>query len=371
MKHPLFITIAIAFALGACGKTGPAPAAAARPPLLLAAQDLFTVQAGTLASGPLITGTIEPERRADLRAEVSAVVLQVLKDNGDRVKRGDMLVRLDDTAIRDNLASVQEAVRAASLSFEQAGRVLQRLKTLHESGMASTQQLEDAQIRQDAARSELAASKTRLVQSRQQLDRTTARAPFDGVVSERKVSNGDTAQPGKELLKVIDPASLRFEGRVAADALTQIKPGQAVHFQVSGSTKQEFSGVIKRISPAANASTRQIEVLVDFANGQQPQLAGLYAEGRVEAASRSALMLPALVLAREGDKTFVWRVQQGKVQKISVILAGRDPRSGDFVLQSGVSAGEQLIRNPGTNLKDGQPVQMASAAPKAAASAGK
>ena len=73
----------------------------------------------SLTSGPSITGSIQPERRADVRAEIQATVLQVLKENGDTVKRGDLLVRLDDTAIRDSLASAEAASRAAGLANEQ------------------------------------------------------------------------------------------------------------------------------------------------------------------------------------------------------------------------------------------------------------
>ncbi len=360
MNYPVIFTLALALSLSACSKVAP-NASSAKPTLLVAAHDVFTLQPGSLTSGPTITGSIEPERRADLRAEVPAVVLQVLKDNGDKVRRGELLVRLDDTAIRENLASAQEAVRAASLSFDQSGRVWQRLRTLRESGMASVQQLEDAQAREDAARSELSAAKARVVQARQQLERTLARAPFDGVVSERKVSVGDTTQIGKELLKVMDPASLRFEGRVSADAVGQIKPGQAVHFQVSGSGAQEFSGTVKRINPAANATTGQIEVLVGFADSHRLQLAGLYAEGHIEASARPTLMLPALVLAREGDKAFVWRLSQSRLQKVAVLLGQRDLRSGDYVALGGVNAGDLLLRNPGPSLKDGQPVQLAGA----------
>jgi RND family efflux transporter MFP subunit len=374
MFRTLFVSLLFALMLLACSKTDPKAAVAADQTLLLSPQDLITLQNGTLASGPSITGTIAPERRADLRAEVSTVVLQVTKNNGDKVKRGELLVRLDDTAIRDSLASAQEAERAAGQSFDQSERAFQRLKTLRESGMASTQQLEDAEIRRNNAQSDLSAAKTRSVQARQQLERTLSRAPFDGIVSERKVSAGDTAQIGKELLKVMDPASLRFEGLVSADAIGQIRVGQGVHFRVNGYGTQEFTGVIKQISPSANASTRQLEVLVDFADGKQPKLAGLYAEGYVEAAGQSALLLPAMVLAREGDKTFVWRVTGGKLQKVSVMLGARDPRSGDFVLRSGLNAGDQLLRNPSTNLKDGQTVQITAAtapAPAVTASAGK
>ncbi|HEX4858329.1 MAG TPA: hypothetical protein VFV17_04870, partial [Usitatibacteraceae bacterium] len=86
------------FALAACGK-GPAKVDeknAAPAALQLSAEDLHVVKNNTLASGPAITGSIQPERRADLRAEISSVVVQVLRENGDAVRRGDLLVRLDD-----------------------------------------------------------------------------------------------------------------------------------------------------------------------------------------------------------------------------------------------------------------------------------
>lgn len=366
-----FFPLAVALLLCACNKTAPSAATAASQPLLIAAEDLVTLQSGGLAAGPTITGTVQPERRADLRAEVSAVVLQVLKDNGDSVQRGDLLVRLDDTAIRDSLASAEEAVRAAVQSFDQAERQFQRLKTLRESGMASTQQLEDAEIRRNNGQSDVSAAKTRVVQARQQLERTLARAPFAGIVSERKVSPGDTAQVGKELLKVMDPTSLRFEGLVSADAIGEVKVGQTVIFQVNGYGAQEFSGRVKRINPSANAATRQVEVVVEIATDKQPRLAGLYAEGRVETSRKTALVVPALALAREGDKVFAWRVQGGAVQKVAVTLGERDPRRGDYVVLGGVKEGEQLIRNPTSALKEGQKVEMraaAASAPSAAAS---
>ncbi len=370
--------LAMVLSLAGCSKDSAKADKAASPDslpaLLVAPQDLMTVQNNTLSMGPTLTGTVQPQRRADLRAEVSSVVVQVLKENGDRVRRGDLLVRLDDTAIRDSLNSAQEAQRAAVQSYEQAERQLQRLKTLRESGMASTQQLEDAENRRNTTQSDLAAAKTREVQARQQLQHTLISAPFDGIVSERKVSAGDTAQIGKELLKVMDPTSMRLEGLVSADAVAEVKVGQAVRFRVNGYGPQEFSGMVTRINPAANANTRQLEVLVEFSTGKQPQLAGLYAEGNIEASQQSALMMPSAALAREGDKTYAWRVKGGVVQKVSLVLGERDPRRGDFALRSGLSEGDQLIRNPTSALKDGQKVQLtaSTAAPAStAASAGK
>ncbi|MDX2220538.1 MAG: efflux RND transporter periplasmic adaptor subunit [Burkholderiales bacterium] len=345
-------------------KTAAAEPAKSGPSLLVAPEDLITLASSSLASGPSITGSVQPERRADLRAEIPAVVLQVLKENGDTVRRGEMLVRLDDTAIRDALASAEANVRASTQALEQANRQFERIKTLRGSGMASAQAFDDAETRKNNAQSELEAARTRVAQARQQLQRTEVRAPFDGVVSDRRVSAGDTAQIGKELLKVIDPSSLRLEGMVSADSVGAVKAGQAVSFRVNGYGEQVFAGKIRRVNPSANATTRQVELLVDFVDRNQPKLAGLYAEGQIETASAEGITLPASALVREGDKASVWRVnaKTSTLERTAVVVGERDNRTGNLVLKQGVAAGDRVIRHPSATLRDGQKIEFAKVA---------
>jgi RND family efflux transporter MFP subunit len=319
-------------------------------------------------------GSVQPERRADLQAEVSAVVKQVLKENGDPVRRGDLLVRLDDMSIRDTLTAAEAAQRAAEHALEQGERQFQRMSTLRLTGVVTVEQFEDAETKRNTEQSDLEAARTRVVSARQQLERTQVRAPFDGIVSERKVSAGDTAQLGKELLKVIDPRSLRFEGLVSADSIGEVKVGQRVMFRVHGFADREFLGTITKINPAANATTRQVEVLVGFADPtQRPEVSGLYAEGRIETRSSTALTIPATALVRDGDHAFAWRLTNGAVHKVSINVGDRDPRSGEFALAGGLTEGDQLIRYPTSTLRDGQAVEFAgrkavSSAPEAQAS---
>lgn len=358
-----------AFMLAGCGKGKAQPAGAAGKPaasLLLSTEDLLTLRRNVLATGPSITGSVQPERQADLRAEVAAVVLTVQKENGDSVRRGDVLMRLDDTAIRESLVSAEESERAASQAYEQAQRQFERMTSLNKDRLVSLQQVEDAQSRRDTARSDKEAAKTRVVTARQQLERTVIRAPFDGIVSSRQVSAGDTVQVGRELMKVIDPNSMRFEGFVSADSIGQLRVGQQVSFRVHGFADREFLGNISRVNPAANATTRQVEVLVSFADPkQQPQVAGLYAEGRIATRQSSVLMLPPTALVRDGDQAFAWRVHEGALHKAPLQVGERDPRSGEFVLQEGLSEGDTLLRYPTATLKEGQRIEL----PKAASAA--
>lgn len=360
LRH--LLPVLLSFLIIACNKPATDTKDAANQTLLLAAEDLLTVQSNALALGPAITGTVQPARRADLRAEVSTVVMQVLKENGDPVKRGELLVRLDETAIRDSQTSADESVRAAKQSLEQTERQLQRLTKLRESGMASTQQLEDTETRRNNATSELAAAKSRQAQAHQQMLRTEVRAPFDGIVADRKASVGDTAQVGKELLKVIDPHSMRFEGFVSADMVGQLSSGQAISFRINGYGNTEFAGTITRISPAANPLTRQVEVQVGInenaAVKARPLLSGLYAEGRIIAGG-NAITLPAASVQREGDKAYAWRVAGTELKKVALVLGPRDPRRGEYIVREGLTAGEQILRVPSVILRDGQPIELA------------
>jgi membrane fusion protein (multidrug efflux system) len=348
--------------VAACNKKeedgdGPAAPAAA---LLISPEDLLTIRSNALASGPSITGSVQPERRADLRAEVSAIVLAVLKENGDPVKRGDLLVRLDATSIRDSLTAAEASGAAAVQAYEQAERQYQRMLKLRETNVVSTQQLEDVEIRRNTAQSEREAAKTRVVTARQQLERTEVRAPFDGIVSDRKVSAGDTAQVGKELVKVIDPNSLRFEGLVSADNIGEVVAGQRVTFRVHGFADREFEGTVTRVNPAANSTTRQVEVLVSFADAKErPDVSGLYAEGRIESRSTSGLTIPGSALVREGDNAFAWRLTDRALQKATLVVGERDPRTGEYALRGGLSEGDKVLRYPTATLHDGQLVQIA------------
>jgi membrane fusion protein, multidrug efflux system len=347
--------------LAGCGKGGPDKgkdaAKDAGPPLLVSRDDVIVLRNNALNSGPSITGSVEPERRADLRAEVQAVVIAVLKENGDPVKRGDLLVRLDQTSIRDSLNSAQASMTAAGQAFDQAERQYQRMVTLRSTNVVSAQQLEDVEIRRNSALSEREAARARVVTARQQLERTEVRAPFNGIVSDRKVSAGDTAQVGKELVKVIDPSSLRFEGLVSADSIGEVEVGQPVWFRIHGFGEQDFTGKVTRVNPAANITTRQVEVLVSFDDArQQPNVAGLYAEGRVETRTTSTLALATATVVREGDSSYAWVVKEGKLHKVALTLGDRDPRSGAFAIKSGLSEGDQVLRFPNVSLKENQAV---------------
>ncbi|TDM09797.1 MAG: efflux transporter periplasmic adaptor subunit [Ideonella sp. MAG2] len=371
--HLALLTLAVLVGLSACGggKGGPeaasASASAAKPAvqLLVSPEDILTVgQSGAVGRGTLITGAIVPEKRADVRAELGAVVQQVLKENGDAVRRGEVLVKLDEATVRDSLNAAEESLRASTLSFEQSERQLQRVKSLQAQGMVSQQAAEDAEVRRNNANSDVLAAKARVVNARQQLQRTEVRAPFDGVVVERKVSVGDTVQVGRELLKVMDPRTLRLEGRVSADQLRDLRVGQSVRYSLNGYGTQRFEGRVQRVDAVANASTRQVEVVVALV-GDAPTVAGLFAEGEVltqTEAAQGKLVLPEGTVQALGGKSVVWRLgADSTLQRVEVQVDELDARHGWWPVKAGVQAGDRLLRNPTASLSPGQSFRLGGA----------
>ena len=353
------ICLVIGSALVACKKPDvEANKTAESVALSLGSEDIFQLGTSEHGTGPVISGSLQPEIRADLRAEVAAMVIKVHKENGEPVRKGDLLVSLDGSVLRDNLNSAEESLRAAAQSLDGAERQFQRIKSLQAQGMVSMQGLEESENKRNSAQSEFVASKARVAAAKQQLDRTEVRAPFQGVVSARKASAGDTAQIGKELIQVIDPSSMRFEGQVSADQMSILKVGQRVTFRINGvaQTGDQLgsSGRIKRIDGAANPITRQVSVIVEISGKDRPPVAGLFAEGVIETSTQSALMIPESCLRREGDKVFAWVLDSNKIVKRSIQLGDRDTRLGEWVVNSGLVAGEKILRTTSSSLKDGQ-----------------
>jgi len=354
--------LAAAFLLSACGGA-PAPDvtadAKADQPLLLVEQDVIVAEERAFGQGPVVSGSLQPEQRAQLRAEVAGIVLDVLHDNGDLVKDGDVLVRIDSTALRDQLLSAEASERAAKDALDQARRQLERMQTLSGKGLVTTQNLEEAESLRNQAQSALASAHARVVEARQQLSKTTVRAPFDGVVSARQVSAGDTAQLGKELLEVMVPGTMRLEGLIAADQVGRVNAGDAVEFRVNGYPGHAFRGRVDRVNPIANAATRQVGVMVDIEPTETDLVAGLYAEGRIEVARRDAVTAPESALLREGDDAFVWEIEDGILHRRQVETGEQDPRSGVVEILAGVEAGDRLLRRPLGALRDGARVEFA------------
>lgn len=339
----------------ACGggeeeETGQAP-----PPAVIGPENLAVALDTVLTAGPLLSGTLEPELAATVRAEVGGAVVAVLADDGQSVKRGQVLVRIDDIAVRDAYLSARAALRSAEATAQLARRNAERSARLQAGGAIAERDVEDAETNATTAEGTLADARARLASAEKQLSKTVLRAPFAGIVANVTVSEGDIVQSGGSLLSVIVPTSLRLEASIPVEDIAAIKPGADVSFTVSGFERRTFGGKIQLVSPAVDPTTRQVRVIVSIANKDRALVAGLFADGRVSTDRREAVVVPRAAIDNRGIRPLVVRLKGGKVERLEVETGLQDRVNERVEVRRGVAAGDTVLMGGAAGLPPGTP----------------
>ncbi|HEX9938715.1 MAG TPA: efflux RND transporter periplasmic adaptor subunit [Longimicrobium sp.] len=355
--------------LAACGaESGDAAQEKAPEAVQLGPEAVVVAQVQEIRTGPQLSGNLRAEREAQVRAQVGGQVLEVYADQGQAVRPGQPLARIDATALSDAATSAGTQVRSAELSVQMAQRNYERAQTLNQAGAMSDRDLETARNQLSQAQAALAGARSTRASASKQLGNTVVRAPIGGVVANRPVSAGDIVQPGAQLFTVVDPKSMRLEANVPADQLGQLQVGSPVRFTVTGYPGRAFTGSVQRIAPSADPATRQVPVVVAVPNAEGALVAGLFAEGRVESQSRQGIMVPAAAVDERGVAPAVLRLRGGKAERVAVTLGLRDGDTDTVEITGGVAAGDTLLvgaalgTTPGTRVT----VRGAGAAPAAA-----
>lgn len=341
-------------------KTGADSAAAAPATMNAGPENVVVVTRETVASGPIISGTLAAEREATVRAQIAGPVLSTNVDQGSRVARGTPMARIADNTFRDAFLSARGGLNTARTNFSLAQRELDRFTKLKEAGAVSERDFETAKLNFEAAESQVADAQARLSLAQKQLDDAQVRAPFAGIVSERHVNAGDVVSPGGAMFTIIDPSSMRLEGAVPAHQLSTIKTGVPVAFAVSGYPDRAFTGRISRINPAADATTGQVKVVVSIPNAKGGLVAGLFAEGRVQSERHDAPVIPASAVDVRGVRPWVLRLKNGVADRVEVELGIKDEDTEKYEVLSGIAAGDTLLVGAAQGITPGTPVRISA-----------
>ncbi|HUF34945.1 MAG TPA: efflux RND transporter periplasmic adaptor subunit [Gemmatimonadales bacterium] len=345
-------------ALAGCkGEKGASAPPATEPVITLGPENLSVVELSELRSGPAVSGSLEPQQAATVRAQVAGSVLRAEVDAGQRVKRGALLATMDDTAVRDAYLSARSAVRSAEAALELARRNAERAERLGQAGALAERDLESARWEATNAEGAVADARARLASASDQLSDTRVRAPFDGIVSERQVDPGDVVQLGAELFTIVDPRSLRLEAAVPAEQIGRLQVGTPVEFTVGGLGRR-ITGRIERINPVVDPATRQVRIYVSIPNVNQGLAAGLFAEGRVSTDTKRAVAVPVGAVDSRGTTPTLHLLKQGRVTEVTVRLGVRDEVAELVEVLSGVAAGDTVLLGSAQGLTAGSRVQV-------------
>jgi membrane fusion protein (multidrug efflux system) len=333
------------------------PAPAAPPAVQVGAENVITVKQERIVTGPLISGELRAAREATVRAELGGSMVQVGVDEGQSVRRGAVLGRIETSTLDDTRRSAQSAVKSAEAALDVARREAERTQRLVAAGALAARDAEVARSNVTAAEAQVADARTRLISAQKQLNDTVLRAPFDGIVADRAVNVGDVVTPGTELFTIIAPSSMRLEASVPSEELGALRVGATVQFTVRG-YDQPFEGRIDRISPQADPVTRQVPIFVTVPNTGGRLVAGLFAEGRVVFEAADGLVVPLNAVNASHGAPWVLRAAGGTTEKVTVTLGLRDTRTERVQILSGVAEGDVLLRGAAQGITPGTPVNV-------------
>lgn len=306
-----------------------------------------------LADDVSAVGSLVSNESVVLRPEVSGRIEAIRFRDGEPVQRGAVLVELDAAVQRAELQQARANLTLAEADFR-------RTQDLFGRKFVSRSSLDDARAKLEVARAGVALAQARLA-------RMQIRAPFDGVVGIRSVSPGDFVKDGDALINLEDIATLKLDFRLPELYLDRVRPGQTLELSSDVLPGERFAATVEAIDPLVDAEGRAVRLRARLANPDMRLRPGVFVRVRLILAERGevAMVPEAALVPAPGDVQFVYRVADGKVQRVNVRTGQR--RDAMVEIVDGLQPGMVVVTAGQLKLRDGADVKVAaaSAAPQA------
>lgn len=289
---------------------------------------LYTTRVERVPARVDVVGTVASEQKIHISARIPAHIAEVFVTAGDAVKKGDVLLTLDDREIREQLLAAEAQLKQAETEYERARQLFER--------NATTQQA------LTAAESAYQAAKARVDQVRVMLSYTQVNSPIDGIVTERRVEAGDLAAPGMILTAVYDPMRMRLEAPVPLRLVDRLTLGQEVDVALDR-PKRTVKGKVTEIVSEADPTTRTQLVKVHLEHVAGEVLPGVFGRLWVELEPRPALLVPMNAVRRAGQLETVSVVESGRV--IARLVKTGASREDRVEILAGLKDGDVIVVN--------------------------
>jgi membrane fusion protein (multidrug efflux system) len=303
------------------------------------------------------TGTAALEARAESQvvAKTSGVALAVLVEEGQQVKAGQALVRLDPDRARLTVAQSEAQLRKLETNYHRAEKLL-------------AQQLVSA-ADVDQLRFDVANARAQHRMATLELSYTTVVAPISGVVASRDIKPGNFVQINSPIIRIVDSARLEATLNVPEREIAKLKPGQSVGLIADAMPGRQFTGTVDRVSPVVDTGTGTFRVVTTFSGegGLQPGMFGRLSINYDQRAD--ALVVPRSALLEDGGAAAVYVVRDGKVQRIELKLGYDD--AGWIEVRDGLQSGDEVVIAGKAALREGSAVQVIGKEKAAATAAAK
>jgi len=279
---------------------------------------------------------------------VAGEVLELRAREGETVKAGQVLARIDPAEYRARLDERLATLAATRATWENNERTRKNNEELLRKNFISQQAYDNTLANSTVALAQVKAAEANVALAQKSLDDAVVRAPWPGLVAERSAQVGDKAAVDMKLVTLVDLSRMEVEAGVPAGDIPSVSVGQAVAFRVEGFGDRAFNGRIARIAPQAAAGSRSIMVYIDLPNTDGALKGGMFAKGLLTLSrSQSVLAVPITTLREERGETVVYAVIDGRLDRVAVQVGARNEEQAWAEVAGALKAGTPVIR---TNL---------------------
>lgn len=338
----------------------------------LSRADYTTVQHSSIQVSLPISGSLTALNQATVRSKVPGEVKEVLAQEGVKVARGQVVMRLDTADLAAHVAAQQAQLDDARAKLALARKTHDNNLTLLKQKYISQTAYDTGQNSVEIAEAAVRSAEAQLDITRRALSDASVRAPMDGVISKRLLLQGEKASPDTPLFSIVDLSQMVLEAPVPASDIPRVHEGQHVSFNVDGFGTREFTGRVVRINPASEIGSRAMTVYISVANKDGALRSGMFAKGSLTLdQSNSVVVLPKSAIRNEAGKSVVYKVDAGKIVAQTVELGLSNDTDATVAVTKGVEDGNQIVIVKLDAIKPGVQVKLpadagAASAPKAA-----
>lgn len=330
--------------LAACGRAPQPPAATATPPFAT-----IVVQPEQARREQVWDGVVEAVADTTIAAQTNARVLELPHDVGDRVAKGDVLVRFSDVEQQSGRRSAEAVVASARAESRDAEANWKRVDAIVQRGLMARAQLDAATARRDAARAALAAAEAGLRSAGQQADYTVVRAPFDGVITRRFVNVGEAVQSGppapQPLIALASLDALRVEVAVPQSAVAAIRQFHAAAVSSGVADGNRIEATRVTVFPYADPAAHTFRVRVELPAGTSGLYPGMTVKVAFAIGEAKRLLLPERALVPRSEISGAYVVDADNSVGLRQLRLGH--RHGDEVeVLAGLAPGERVALDP-------------------------
>ena len=329
-------------------------------------EEVVPIKVQTLVSSPIetieastFTGKVHPIKAVDLSTKILGRIVQLKVEEGDEVKKGELLVQVDNSELEAKKRAILANLKQAEASFINSEKDFSRIKSLYEKESATEKELDDITYQLESSRASVNSLKASLKELEELLEYSYIKAPFDGVVVQKFQQAGNLAEPGVPILSLESKNTYKVVMKIPEQDLKYITLGKSVFVYFTGKNTP-ITGEISAVNPSSTAGNSQFEATVLFPKNEIVEIkSGFFAEVVVNKSISKKIMIDKNHLVYKGQLRGVYTINNQDKVNLRWLRLGKEI-NGKVEVVSGLSEKEAYIISSTQKISGGEKVTVSN-----------